>query len=230
MDWVTGLPAGGDESYNAFLVIVDRFSKTPIFLPCQKDDTFMHTALLIWNRVVLLHAVELEYRTSIHSSTNKTPSFLERQWNSRLPQYSLRKELVELQPTAASFKGMLEEASNHAVRCMEDSFSYSKDKWKKSNGTPNLGVGDLVLLSTTNFNNIKGCKKLKDSFAGPFDIKAHNGENGIEVELFQELSNRHPTFPVSLIMSYKQGHHWDSRKIPQKNAFSSLFFVMKSFK
>ncbi|MBW0486931.1 hypothetical protein O181_026646 [Austropuccinia psidii MF-1] len=47
MDWVTGLPPGGDRSYNACLVIVDRFSKTPIFLPCHKDDTAMDTALLI---------------------------------------------------------------------------------------------------------------------------------------------------------------------------------------
>ncbi|MBW0589304.1 hypothetical protein O181_129019, partial [Austropuccinia psidii MF-1] len=33
-------------------MIVDRFSKTPIFSPCHKDDTSMDTALLIWNRVV----------------------------------------------------------------------------------------------------------------------------------------------------------------------------------
>ncbi|MBW0573122.1 hypothetical protein O181_112837 [Austropuccinia psidii MF-1] len=52
MDWVTGLPPGGDRSYNACLVIVDIFSKTPIFLPCHKDDTAMDTALLIWNRLI----------------------------------------------------------------------------------------------------------------------------------------------------------------------------------
>ncbi|MBW0537805.1 hypothetical protein O181_077520 [Austropuccinia psidii MF-1] len=52
MDWVTGLQPGGDRSYNSGLVIVDRFSKYPIFLPCQKNDTAMDTALLIWNRVV----------------------------------------------------------------------------------------------------------------------------------------------------------------------------------
>ncbi|MBW0506571.1 hypothetical protein O181_046286 [Austropuccinia psidii MF-1] len=52
MDWVTGLPPGGDRSYNAFLVIVGIFRKTPIFFPCHKDDTAMDTALLIWNRVV----------------------------------------------------------------------------------------------------------------------------------------------------------------------------------
>ncbi|MBW0543628.1 hypothetical protein O181_083343 [Austropuccinia psidii MF-1] len=52
MDWVTSWPPGGDRSYNAFLVIVDRFSKTPSFLPCHKDDTAMDKALMIWNRVV----------------------------------------------------------------------------------------------------------------------------------------------------------------------------------
>ncbi|MBW0518301.1 hypothetical protein O181_058016 [Austropuccinia psidii MF-1] len=52
MDWVTGLPSGGDRSYNACLVIVDRSSKTPKFLPSHKDDTAMDTALLIWNRVI----------------------------------------------------------------------------------------------------------------------------------------------------------------------------------
>ncbi|MBW0531383.1 hypothetical protein O181_071098 [Austropuccinia psidii MF-1] len=52
MDWVTGLPPGGDRSYNGWLVNFDRFSKNPIFLPCHKDDTAMDTDLLIWNRVV----------------------------------------------------------------------------------------------------------------------------------------------------------------------------------
>ncbi|MBW0475278.1 hypothetical protein O181_014993 [Austropuccinia psidii MF-1] len=51
-DWVKGLPPGGDRGYKACLVIVDRFSKTPIFLACHKDDKAMGTALLIWNRVV----------------------------------------------------------------------------------------------------------------------------------------------------------------------------------
>ncbi|MBW0529211.1 hypothetical protein O181_068926 [Austropuccinia psidii MF-1] len=51
-DWVTALPPGGEKSYNVCLVIVDRYSKTPIFLPCHKDDTAMDTALLIWNRAI----------------------------------------------------------------------------------------------------------------------------------------------------------------------------------
>ncbi|MBW0527904.1 hypothetical protein O181_067619 [Austropuccinia psidii MF-1] len=52
MDWVTARPPSGEKSYNACLLIVDRYSKTPIFLPCHKDDTAMDTALLLWSRVI----------------------------------------------------------------------------------------------------------------------------------------------------------------------------------
>ncbi|MBW0544625.1 hypothetical protein O181_084340 [Austropuccinia psidii MF-1] len=242
---VTGLPPGGDRSYNASLVIVDRFGKTPTILQCNKDDKAIDTAHLIWNRVVswtgiftnfisdrepkftsalwknlhqlfgtklsfstayhpqtdglaeamiqtvedmvrrvcaygldfkccdglthdwctLLPALELAYKTSIHASTNETPAILEKGCNPKLPQDSSRKNLVEMHPTAASFKGMLERARKHAVKCMEDSCVYAKHKWDKSHATPDFKVGDLVLVSTTNFNHIKGCQNLKDSFA-----------------------------------------------------------------
>ncbi|MBW0509148.1 hypothetical protein O181_048863 [Austropuccinia psidii MF-1] len=52
MDWVTALPPGGDSCYNGCLVLVDRYSPTPMFLPFQKDDTAMDTAIMIWNKVI----------------------------------------------------------------------------------------------------------------------------------------------------------------------------------
>ncbi|MBW0552941.1 hypothetical protein O181_092656 [Austropuccinia psidii MF-1] len=52
MDWVTALPPSGDKRYNSCLVIVERYSKTPIFLPCHKDDTAIDKALLLWSRVI----------------------------------------------------------------------------------------------------------------------------------------------------------------------------------
>ncbi|MBW0535266.1 hypothetical protein O181_074981 [Austropuccinia psidii MF-1] len=52
IDCVTELPPSRDKSYNAFLVIVDRYSKTPIFLPCHKNDTAMDTDLLLWSRAI----------------------------------------------------------------------------------------------------------------------------------------------------------------------------------
>ncbi|MBW0589680.1 hypothetical protein O181_129395 [Austropuccinia psidii MF-1] len=167
----------------------------------------------------------LEDMTSIHASTNQTPASIEKGWNPKLPQVSLRKELVEIPCTAASFKGILEKARNHAVRCMEDCFAYAKDKWDKSHATPAFKVGDLLLVSTTNFNNIKGFSKLKDSFAGPFVIKALHVENAFEVELSEELSNKHPTFPVILIKPYKSS---DSEKFPLRNKVPQLIPPIES--
>ncbi|MBW0556347.1 hypothetical protein O181_096062 [Austropuccinia psidii MF-1] len=289
VDWVTGLPPGGDRSYNACLVI----------LPCHKDDTAMDTALLMCNRVVswtgiftniisdrdpkftsalwknlhqlfgtklsfstayhpqtdglaermihtledmvrrscayglefkdsdvfthdwctLLPALELAYKTSIHASTNKAPAILEKGWNPKLPQDSLRKDFVEIRLTDASFKEILDGSRKHAVKCKEDSFAYAKDKWDKSRATPDFKLGDLVLVSTTNFNNIKGFKKLKYSFAGPFVNKSLNGENAVEVELSEELTNKHPKFPVSLVKPYKSS---DAEKFPLRNKVTQV--------
>ncbi|MBW0537037.1 hypothetical protein O181_076752 [Austropuccinia psidii MF-1] len=105
---------------------------------------------------ILLPSLELEYRTSIHASTNQTPAILEKGGNTRLPQDSLRKYLVEIHTTDSSFRVMLYKARKHEARCMEDSFAYAKEKWDKSHATPDFKVGDLLLVSTTNFNNIKG--------------------------------------------------------------------------
>ncbi|MBW0556973.1 hypothetical protein O181_096688 [Austropuccinia psidii MF-1] len=52
MDWVIALPLGGDRSYNACLVLVDRYSKTTMFLTFHKDDTAMDTAIMIWNKFI----------------------------------------------------------------------------------------------------------------------------------------------------------------------------------
>ncbi|MBW0536070.1 hypothetical protein O181_075785 [Austropuccinia psidii MF-1] len=234
MDWVTGLPPGGNRSYNACLVIFEKFSKTPIFLPCHKDYEAIDTVLLMWNRVslstachpktdglaeiiiqtlegmvrrfcayglefkdcygfthdwyALLQPLELAYKTSIHASTNQTSPILEKGLNAKLPQDALRKDFFEIHPTASSFKGILDKAGKHTIRCMEDSSANAKNKWDKSH--------------------------LRDSFAAPFVIKALHGENAIEVELSEELSNKHPTFRVSLVKPYNSS---DAEMFPLRN-------------
>ncbi|MBW0535441.1 hypothetical protein O181_075156 [Austropuccinia psidii MF-1] len=287
MDWVTALPPGGDRCCSSFIVLVDRYSKNPMFLPCCKDDTAIDTAMMICNTAIshtglfqniisnrdtkftsalwknlhnlfgtklslstayhpqidgleermiqpleemirrfcayglefkdsdgfdhdwctFIPALELAYKKSSHSSTGKTPAMIEKGWNPRLPWDTLEKDLVNIHQTSSSFKLILDKARHHADRCMQDSFKYSKRRWDKSHKPPDFKIGDLVLVSTLNFNNIKGAKKLKVSFAGPFMIKVLHGHNAGQLELTGELKNKHPAFPVSLIKPYSSSEN-----------------------
>ncbi|MBW0504486.1 hypothetical protein O181_044201 [Austropuccinia psidii MF-1] len=96
---------------------------------------------------------------------------------------------------------------------MSEAFDYAKQKWDKSHKVPGFKVGDLILVSTLNFNNIKFPKRLKDSIA-PFVIVALSGTNTVQLELSGELENKHPTFPASLIKPYQPT---DKEMFPLRN-------------
>ena len=293
MDWVTSLSPGGIANYNACLVIVDRYSKTPIFIPCFKDDTAMDTAILFWNRVLprtgipkviisdrdpkftsefwtglhsmlgtklsfstayhpqtdglaermiqtledmirrfcayglefkdndgythdwvsLLPILELAYSTSIHSTTGKAPAMLEKGWMPNLPRDFLKQGLIDVHPTAKTYGTMFEKARKHAEQCISEAVAYNKERWDKSHKEPEFKVGDEVLISTANFTNLSGPKKMRDSFVGPFVIRALHGRNAVEVILTEEFSRKHPTFPVSLVKPYQSS---DFDKFPHR--------------
>ncbi|MBW0500907.1 hypothetical protein O181_040622 [Austropuccinia psidii MF-1] len=69
---------------------------------------------------------------------------------------------------------------------------------------PDFKEGDQVLVSTLNFNNLKGPQKMRDSFVRPFTIIRLIGKNAVEVKLTEEFSRKHPVFPVSLVKPYFQ--------------------------
>ncbi|MBW0527928.1 hypothetical protein O181_067643 [Austropuccinia psidii MF-1] len=113
-------------------------------LELKDSDGFTHD----W--CTLTPALELAYKTSIHYSAGKTPEMLEKGWNPRLPYDTLKKELVDIHPTASSFKLMLDKARHHANRCMQNSFNYAKERWDKSHKPPDFRIGYLFLVSTLN--------------------------------------------------------------------------------
>ncbi|MBW0558606.1 hypothetical protein O181_098321 [Austropuccinia psidii MF-1] len=52
---------------------------------------------------------------------------------------------------------------------------------------PDFKEGDKVLVSTLNFNNLKGHTKMRYSFVGPFTIIGLIGKNAVEVKLTEEF-------------------------------------------
>ncbi|MBW0522775.1 hypothetical protein O181_062490 [Austropuccinia psidii MF-1] len=109
---------------------------------------------------------------------------------------------------------MLDKVKHHEKNSMDDAFDYAKQKWDKIHKVPDFKFGDLVLVSTVYFDNIKGPKKLEHSYLGPFVIVALNGTDAVQVELSGELENKHPTFPVSLIKPYQPA---DKELFPSRN-------------
>ncbi|MBW0461232.1 hypothetical protein O181_000947 [Austropuccinia psidii MF-1] len=74
----------------------------------------------------LIPALELAYKTSIHPSTGKPPEMLEKGLNPRLPVDTLKKDLVDIHPTASNFKLLIDKVRHHANRSMTDAFEYAK--------------------------------------------------------------------------------------------------------
>ncbi|MBW0507307.1 hypothetical protein O181_047022 [Austropuccinia psidii MF-1] len=154
--------------------------------------------------VTLLPAVQLAYNTSQHSTTGKTSALVEKGWNPLLPVDHLRKNLLTIHPNAKDFPDMWKRACDTAVRCIAEAKEYNKQRWDKTHMEPDFKEGDQFLVSTLNFNNLKGPKKMRDSFVGPFTIIKLIGKKAVEFKLTEEFSRKHPVFPVSWVKPYFQ--------------------------
>ncbi|MBW0463893.1 hypothetical protein O181_003608 [Austropuccinia psidii MF-1] len=99
---------------------------------------------------------------------------------------------------------MCKRACDSASKLLAESKEYNKQRYDKTHMEPEFKEGDQVLVSTLNFNNLKGPKKIRDSFVGPFTIIKLIGKNAVEDELSEEFPRKHPVFPVSLVKPYFQ--------------------------
>ncbi|MBW0538602.1 hypothetical protein O181_078317 [Austropuccinia psidii MF-1] len=166
--------------------------------------------------VTLLAAVQLAYNTSQHSTIGKGPALVEKEWNPLLLVNHLKKDLLTIHPTAKHFHEMWKRACETATKCMAEKKEYNMQRWDKSHMEPDFKEGDQMLVSTVNFNKLKGPKKIRDSFVGPFTIIKLIGRNAVEVKP-QEYFRKHPVFPVCLVKPY---FLTDEDKLPsrKKNA------------
>ncbi|MBW0577532.1 hypothetical protein O181_117247 [Austropuccinia psidii MF-1] len=154
--------------------------------------------------VTLLPDVQLVYNTSQHSTTGKTPALVEKGWFPLFPEDHLKKNLLTIHRTAKDFHDMWNRACDTASKCIAEEKEYNKQRWDTTHMEPDFKEGDQVLVSTLSFNNLKGPKKMRDSFVGPLTIIKLIGKNVVEVKLTEEFSRKHPVFPVSLVKPYFQ--------------------------
>ncbi|MBW0478891.1 hypothetical protein O181_018606 [Austropuccinia psidii MF-1] len=147
---------------------------------------------------------QLAYNTIQHSTTGKTPALVEKGWNPLLPVDHFKKNLLNIHPTAKDFHEMWKHFCDTAAKCKAEAKEYNNQRVDKSHMEPDFQEGDKVLVSTLNFNYLKGPKKIRDLFVGPFTIISLIAKNAVEVKLTQESSRKYPVFPVSLVKPYFQ--------------------------
>ncbi|MBW0554206.1 hypothetical protein O181_093921 [Austropuccinia psidii MF-1] len=152
----------------------------------------------------LLPEVQLAYNTSQHSITGKSPPLVEKGWNPLLPLHHLKKSLLNIYPSVKACHDMWKRACDTAARCIAEAKECNKQMWDKSHMEPEFKEGEKELVSTLNFNSIKGSKKMRDLFVGPFNIMKLTGTNAVEVKLTEGFSRKQPVIPVSLVKPYFQ--------------------------
>ncbi|MBW0593174.1 hypothetical protein O181_132889, partial [Austropuccinia psidii MF-1] len=145
--------------------------------------------------VTLLPAVQLDYKTSKHSTTRKAPALAEKGWNTLFTVDHLKKNCLTIHPTAKDFHQMGKRSCDTAAKCIPEEKEYNKYRWDKSHMEPDFKEGDQVLVSSLSFNNLKGPKKMRDSFLGLFTIIKLIGKNTVEVKITEEFSRKHSVFP-----------------------------------
>ncbi|MBW0534136.1 hypothetical protein O181_073851 [Austropuccinia psidii MF-1] len=147
----------------------------------------------------LLPAVQLDYNKSQHSSTGKTPALVEKGCHPLLPVDHLKKNFLTIHPTSKEFHDMWKRACDTAAKCIAEAKEYNKQRWDKSLMEPDFKEGDQVLVSTLNFNNLRGPKKMRDSFVGPFTIIKLTGKNTVETEEDNFPSRRKDPTPPEIV-------------------------------
>ncbi|MBW0557386.1 hypothetical protein O181_097101 [Austropuccinia psidii MF-1] len=209
MDWVIGLVQGGKENVNSFLVIVAS----------ARDPKFTSE---FWTNLYDMLGTKIAFSTAYHPQTDgldermiqkmediigrfwKLPSLVEKGWNPLLPVDHLKRNILTIHPTAKYFHDIWKKACDTAAKCIAEAKEYNKQRYDKTHLEPDLKEWDQVLVSTLNFKNLKGPKKMRDSFVGTFTILKRIGKNAVEVRLTEEFSRKHPVFPMSLVKPYLQ--------------------------
>ncbi|MBW0520758.1 hypothetical protein O181_060473 [Austropuccinia psidii MF-1] len=210
MDWVTGLVPGGKENFNACLIIVDS------------DLKFTSE---FWTNLYDMLGTKLAFSTAYHPQTDglaermiqtmedilrrfcaycmeyKGHEEYTHDWVTLLPEVQLAYNTIQNSTTGKSLS-LLEKWWNpllpvdHLKKNLLAIHPTAKDfhyMWKKA-----------LLVFKLRFKNLKGPKKIRDSFVGPFTIIKLIGKNTVEVRLTEEFSGKHPVFPVSLVKPYFQ--------------------------
>ncbi|GJQ95899.1 putative reverse transcriptase domain-containing protein [Tanacetum coccineum] len=194
MDFVTKLPKSS-QGYDTIWVIVDRLTKSAIFIPMKETDPLEKLARMYLKEVVTRHGIPVSI------ICDRDPRFASNFWR------SLQKALgTSLDMSTAISRKLTDKAREplnsrrYACACVDRIWKWQKSYADLKHKPMEFEVGDKVMLKVSPWKGVvrfgkRG--KLNPRFVGPFKVIKRVGDVAYKLELPEELSRVHNTFHVS---------------------------------
>ena len=158
----------------------------------------------------MLSLAEFVNNNSLHSFASATPFYLMYKYHSKI-RYEVENNFFKKK--ISSTKNRVEQLQN-LRKSLEERLKkvaeYQTKYYNKNHKSREFVVGELILLSTKNFNQKRSSKKMFFKFMKPFKIENKIGKQTYRLTL-SSTYRIHNVFHVSLLKSY---HH----KVGDKNA------------
>nr|GEV16038.1 putative reverse transcriptase domain-containing protein [Tanacetum cinerariifolium] len=210
MDFVTKLPKSS-QGYDTIWVIVDRLTKSTIFVPMRETEPMDKLARMYLKEVVARHGIP------VLIIYDRDPSFASNFWK------SLQKALGTSLDMSTAYHLETDEQSERTIQTLEDmlracvidfgkgwvnhfslvKFSYNNSYHASIKTIPFealYGQKDMVMLKASPWKGVV-CfgkrRKLNPRYVGPFKVFGKVRTVAYKLELLQELSRVHNTFYVS---------------------------------
>jgi transposase InsO family protein len=155
-----------------------------------------------------LPAVELGFNSKKQASTGSTPFMLVYGNEARVPIDCALDEMrpAPTVPAAADRAARMKEALDFARSNAERAQEKQKRLADRHRRLVQLKEGDRVLLSTDGLQLRAGTHKLTARYIGPFKVIGKVNDNAVTLELPPLLEALHPTFNISRLKLYHDGH------------------------
>ncbi|GKB07658.1 putative reverse transcriptase domain-containing protein [Tanacetum coccineum] len=202
MDFVTKLPKSLQD-HDTIWVIVDRLTKSAIFVPMRETDPMEKLARMYLKEVVTRHGIPVSI------ICDRDPRFASNLWKSLQKALGTNLDMIEFSYNN-SYHASIKAAPFEALygrKChspIKQRIQAARDRQKSYDDLKRkpmeFQVGDRVMLKVSPWKGVvhfgkRG--KLNPKYVGPFKVLAKVGDVAYKLELLEELSRVHNTFHVS---------------------------------
>ncbi|GJZ27699.1 putative reverse transcriptase domain-containing protein [Tanacetum coccineum] len=196
MDFVTKLPKSS-QGYETIWVIVDRLTKSAIFVPIRETNPMEKLARMYLKEVKHLPLVEFSYNNSYHASIKASlfEALYGRKCRSPVCWVVGQVQLTDPEIVQETTEKVIQiKQRMQSARDRQKSYADLKHKPME------FQVGDRVMLKVSPWKGVVHFgkrEKLNHRYVGPFKVLEKVRSITNKLELHQELSRVHNTFHVS---------------------------------